>query len=90
VPDASRLPRPEPVRLSGRELGGASATTDDLWARALEYARCHVQGHTAVKAHTGWHISVGRRGLNETLNRSARREHVPLVPALLALLGWAR
>ena len=38
---------------------------------------------------TGWAVAVGRRGLNKTLNRGARRDHVQSVPALLLLLERA-
>ena len=65
VHEASFLPLPEAVRLTGRELGDESISTDDLRVRALVYARHDVQGHTVVNAPPGWAISVGRRGLNK-------------------------
>lgn len=87
VADSSVLPLPDPVRLTGHELGDESIPTEELRTRALEHARRYVQGHAVVNAQTRWHISVGRRGVNKTLNHGARREHVQSVPALLALLA---
>ena len=87
--DARALPLPDPVRLTGRELGGADATTHALRAAALAYAREHLQGRIVFNGPTGWAVAVGRRGINKTLNHGARREHVQAVPALRALLERA-
>ena len=91
VPDpaARALALPEPVRLTGRELGGADVSIDALRAAALAYARAHLQGRVAFNGPTGWAVAVGRRGINKTLNHGARREHVQSVPALLPLLERA-
>ena len=88
-PAADAFPLPAPVRLTGRELGGADVPTDVLRAAALAYARAHLQGRVAFNGPTGWAVTVGRRGLNKTLNHGARREHVQSVPALLELLERA-
>lgn len=93
MPDPSHgaraLPLPDPVRLTGRELGAADVPTDALRAAALAYAREQLQGRAAFNGPTRWAIAVGRRGINKTLNHGARREHVQSVPALLALLERA-
>ena len=87
APDPFLLP--DPIRLTGEELGGADVPTDVLRAASLAYAREHLQGRAAFNAATGWAVAVGRRGINKTLNHGARREHVQSVPALLALLERA-
>lgn len=80
------MPFPDPVHLTGRELGGDDVPTDALRAAALAYAREHLEGRVAFNGPAGWAVAVGRRGINKTLNHGARREHVQSVPALLALL----
>ena len=89
MPEARTLPLPDPVRLTGHELGGADVPTAALRAAALVYAREHLQGTVAVNGPTGWTVAIGRRGINKTLNHGARREHVQSVPALRALLECA-
>lgn len=75
-----------PVVLTGDELGDASVHVDTLRAAALAFARTHFQGRSVVNKATGWAIAFGRRGVNKTLDHSARRVHVSSVPALPALL----
>lgn len=90
--DPSLLPAPEPILLTGDELGDDAVSTEELRVRALAHARRHLQGRTATNTHTGWHIGIGRRGINKTLNHGARREHVQSVqsvPALFMLLERA-
>ena len=85
VHGARALALPDPVRLTGRELGGVDVPTDALRAAALAFARGHLQGRAAFNGPTRWAVSVGRRGINTTLNHGARREHVQSVPALMVL-----
>ena len=87
--DLHALPLLDPVRLTGRELGGDEVPTDRLRAAALAHARAHLQGVEMSNAPTGWSIAIGRRGINKTLNHGARREHVQSVPALRPLLARA-
>lgn len=81
------LDAPDPVPLTGHELGDADTPTDELRVRALAYARGLLQGQVVVNGPMGWAIGIGRRGINKTLNHGARREHVQSVPALPALLA---
>ena len=92
MPDAANLhvlPLPDPVRLTGQELGDDQVPTDQLRAAALAYARAHLQGAEVFNAPTGWFVAIGRRGINKTLNHGARREHVQSVTALRPLLERA-
>jgi hypothetical protein len=47
MPAPDPFPLPDPVRLTGEELGGADVPTDALRAAALAYAREHLQGTVA-------------------------------------------
>ncbi len=82
-------PFPDPVLLTGTELGESTLPLEELQGRALAYLRANAQGRTVVNALTGWTIGIGRRGINKTLNHAARREHVQSVPALVPLLERA-
>ncbi len=82
-------PFPEPVLLTGTELGESTLPLEELQGRALAYLRANAQGRTVVNALSGWTIGIGRRGINKTLNHAARREHVQSVPALVPLLERA-
>lgn len=80
---------PEPVHITGTELGGPRLAIAQLQEHALQYLREHAQGASVRNVPTGWDVEIGRRGINKTLNHSAQREHVQSVVALVPLLERA-
>lgn len=74
------------VHITGEELGDETITLSILRERALWYARLELQGRSANNLFTNRIIKIGRKGINKTLNHSAKRVHCQSILALALLL----
>jgi len=75
--------------VSGLEFGNPADGVVALRNQAKEWGAEHLQGKQFRNAEQGWDIHVGRRGLKETLSRSARIEKVQSIAALPDMLRHA-
>lgn len=85
--DSARIP--DPVVITGAELGDDSVPIDELQRRAHTYLRAHVQGQPIANGPTGQIIRMSRKGLKKTMSHAARREHVQSVVVLAQVLERA-